>query len=191
MNSNKKEMITICGGLGSGKSTTANELAHILNYKRFSSGDLFRQIALDLNLSVLELNQKAETDKHIDFLVDQKLRDLRSENKIIIDSRTAFHWIPESFKVYLDLPPEIAKFRVLNSLKEDKNRQKTEQNTTFENVYIKMQERFNSEQKRYWDLYKIDNTQKENFDLVIDTSKNDLNQVIQKILEEYQKWLQN
>ncbi len=191
MNSNKKEMITICGGLGSGKSTTANELAHILNYKRFSSGDLFRQIALDLNLSVLELNQKAETDKHIDFLVDQKLRDLRSENKIVIDSRTAFHWIPESFKVYLDLPPEIAKFRVLNSLKEDKNRQKTEQNTTFENVYIKMQERFNSEQKRYWDLYKIDNTQKENFDLVIDTSKNDLNQVIQKILEEYQKWLQN
>ena len=191
MNSNKKEMITICGGLGSGKSTTANELAHILNYKRFSSGDLFRQIALDLNLSVLELNQKAETDKHIDFLVDQKLRDLRSENKIVIDSRTAFHWIPESFKVYLDLPPEIAKFRVLNSLKEDKNRQKTEQNTTFENVYIKMQERFNSEQKRYWDLYKIDNTQKENFDVVIDTSKNDLNQVIQKILEEYQKWLQN
>lgn len=185
----KKEIITICGGLGSGKSTTANEIARILNYKRFSSGDLFRQIAVDLNLSVVELNKKAETDKHIDFLVDDKLRNLNHENQIVIDSRTAFHWIPKSFRVYLYLDPEVAKFRVLNSLKEDKNRQKTEKETTIENVYEKMKERLISEQKRYWDLYKIDNTKKENFDLIINTGENNLEQVVQTILEEYQKWL--
>ena len=52
-----------------------------------------------------------------------------------------------------------------------------------------MQERFQSEQKRYWDLYKIDNTKPENFDLVIDTDKNDLGQVVDIVVSEYKKWI--
>ena len=115
----KKEIITICGGLGSGKSSTAKKVAGMLGFQHFSSGDLFRQVGLELGLSVTELNKKAETEPEIDYKVDEKLRSLRDSNKLVIDSRTAYHWIPESFKVYLDLPPEIGKIRTLNNLREN------------------------------------------------------------------------
>jgi cytidylate kinase len=121
-------------------------------------------------------------------MTDQKLRDLNKENKIVVDSRTAYHWIPESFKVYLDLHPNIAKERILNSMKNDALRKQSEQAENSEEVLKKMTERFESEQKRYWELYKINNTDRNQFDLVIDTNKNNLEQVVNIIVEEYKKW---
>lgn len=184
----KKEIITICGGLGSGKSSTAKKVAKILGFQHFSSGDFFRQVGLELGLSINEINKRAETDPKIDEMTDQKLRDMRDKEKVVIDSRTAYHWIPESFKIYLDLSQEIAKDRVLNSIKENKLRMESEQISSAEEAYQKMQERFLSEQKRYWDLYKINNTDKNNFDLVIDTNKNNLEEVVNIIVTEYKKW---
>ena len=116
-------------------------------------------------------------------MTDQKLRDLNNTEKIVIDSRTAYHWIPESFKVYLDLPAEIAKERILNNLRENKLRAKSEESyANAEEVFQTMQKRFESEQKRYWDLYKINNKDKNNFDLIIDTEKNNLEQVVKIIV---------
>jgi len=187
----KKEIITINGGLGSGKSSTANKVAEILGYSRFSSGDFFRQVGVELGLSVTELNIRGETDPKIDFMTDEKLRGMRDAEKIVIDSRTAYHWIPESFKVYLELPPEIAKKRILKNLKENPLRQQTEKASTIEEVYEKMKQRFESEQKRYWALYKINNAEKNNYNLVIDTNKNNLEEVVNIIVTEYKKWREN
>jgi len=186
----KKEIITICGGLGSGKSSTAKKVAEILGFKHFSSGDFFRQVGLELGLSVTETNTRAETDPKIDEMTDQKLRDMRNADKVVIDSRTAYHWIPESFKVYLELPPEIAKNRILNSIKENVLRAESEQATTSEEVFQKMTTRFESEQKRYWDLYKINNKDMSQFDLVIDTNKNNLAEVVDIIVAGYKRWLE-
>lgn len=186
----KKEIITICGGLGSGKSSTAKKVAEILGFQHFSSGDFFRQVGLELGLSINEINKRAETDPKIDEMTDQKLRNMRDKEKVVIDSRTAYHWIPESFKIYLDLSQEIAKDRVLNSLKENKLRMESEQISSAEEAYEKMQERFLSEQKRYWTLYKINNTDKNNFDLIIDTNKNNLEEVVNIIVTEYKKWIE-
>ncbi|MEX2052139.1 MAG: cytidylate kinase family protein [Candidatus Paceibacterota bacterium] len=185
----KKKIITICGGLGSGKSSTAKGVAKELGYEHFSSGDFFRQVGVELGISVNELNKKAETDPSIDFMTDEKLREMRNKNKVVIDSRTAYHWIPESFKVYLDLPPEIAKHRVLDSITEDKLRQQSEHSSHAEEIFEKLKERFESEQKRYWELYKINNTDKSQYDLVIDTNENNLEQVVSIVTQEYKKWL--
>lgn len=187
----KKEIVTINGGLGSGKSSTANMVANTLGFKRFSSGDFFRQVGIELGLSVNEINKRAETDPKIDEMTDQKLRDLRDAEKIVIDSRTAYHWIPESFKVYLDLPPEIAKERILKNMKEDKLREASEKASTSNEVFKKMRDRLESEQKRYWDLYKINNTDKSQYDLIIDTDKNNLEQVAEIVVSEYKKWIEN
>ena len=185
----KKQIITICGGLGSGKSSTAKKVAQILGFQHFSSGDFFRQTGLELGLSVNEINKRAETDRDIDYRTDEKLRNMRNAEKVVIDSRTAYHWIPESFKVYLDLPSEIAKTRILNSIKEDKLRQRSEQVSSEEDIYQKMSERFKSEQMRYRDLYKINNADKSQYDLVVDTNKNNLEQVVDIIVFEYKKWI--
>ncbi|OGI67132.1 hypothetical protein A2823_01735 [Candidatus Nomurabacteria bacterium RIFCSPHIGHO2_01_FULL_41_91] len=184
----KKEIITICGGLGSGKSSTAKKVAEALGFKHFSSGDFFRQVGLELGLSINKINKRAEIDPEIDHRTDEKLRNMRNAKKVVIDSRTAFHWIPESFKVYLNLSPEIAKIRVLNSIKENKLREQSEQSASEEEVFQKMKERFESEQKRYWNLYKINNTEKNQYDLVVDTNKNNLQEVVEIVVAEYKKW---
>ncbi len=186
----KKEIISINGGLGSGKSSTAKGVAQILGFKHFSSGDFFRQVGLELGLSINEINKRAETDPKIDEMTDEKIRGMRNHEKVVIDSRTAYHWIPESFKVYLELPVEIAKERILNSINEDHLRKQSEEVSNGEEVLKKMKERFDMEQKRYWDLYKINNTDKSQYDLLVDTNKNNLEQVVSIVVSEYKKWIE-
>ncbi len=184
----KKEIITLTGFPGSGKSSTADEVAKKLGYKRFSSGDFMRQIALDRGISLNELSIKAEKDKEVDISIDDAVKKAGEMKEIVIDSRLAFHWIPESFKVYLDLSPEIAKKRIENNLKTNKLRQESEGQMSANEVSKKIIERFESEKKRYWNLYKIDHADKNNFDLVINTNKNNLKQVVDIVVREYKKW---
>jgi cytidylate kinase len=185
----KKEIITICGSLGSGKSSTADLVAKELGFQRFSSGDFMRKIALEMNISLNELSIKAENDESIDKKIDEEVRKAGEKEKIVIDSRLAFHWIPNSFKIFLDLPPEIATQRILNDLKENPLRKQSENSSSSKEIYEKIILRLKSEKERYKELYGIeDYTNKNNFDLVIDTNKNNLEQVVNIIVAEYKKW---
>ncbi|MBI2627703.1 AAA family ATPase [Candidatus Nomurabacteria bacterium] len=186
----KKEIITINGFPGSGKSSTADGVAEQLGFRRFSSGDFMRQIALDRGVSLNELSKKAETEKDIDISIDDAVRKAGEMKEIVIDSRLAFHWIPKSFKIYLDLSPEIAKERIANNLKINKFRQDSEGQMKADEVFKKIIERFESEKKRYKELYGIEHTDKKNFDLVVDTDKNNLNQVVDIIVRGYKKWIE-
>jgi cytidylate kinase len=60
-----------------------------------------------------------------------------------------------------------------------------------EEIYQKITRRLESEKKRYMELYGVDHTNKNNFDLVIDTNKNNLMQVVDIIVSEYKKWIEN
>ena len=93
----KREIITIAGKPGSGKSSTSDMVAKRLGFQRFSSGDFFRKIGLDLGISLNEVSKRAETDSLIDKKTDEEIKKMGNENKIVIDSRLAFHWIPEAF----------------------------------------------------------------------------------------------
>lgn len=187
----KKEIITITGKPGSGKSSTADLIAKELGYQRFSSGDFMRQIALETGISLNDLSKQAEADNgEIDKKIDDAVRNAGNQEKIVIDSRLAFHWIPESFKIYLDLPLEISKERILKNLEENKLRQASETAENAEDVYKKITKRLESERKRYKELYGIeDHTAHGNFDLVVNTNKNSLEQVAEIIIKEYKSWL--
>ncbi|MGZ6005361.1 MAG: nucleoside monophosphate kinase, partial [Candidatus Saccharimonadales bacterium] len=52
----KRQIITIAGRPGSGKSTTAKMVASKLSFEHFSSGDLFRAIAKEWGIDVLQAN---------------------------------------------------------------------------------------------------------------------------------------
>lgn len=185
----KKEIIAITGTLGSGKSSTADLVAKEFGFKRFSSGDFMRKIALEGGMSLNELNTKAEHNIEIDKKIDAEVKKVGVMSKIVIDSRLAFHWIPESFKVYLELPPKKAKERILKNLEENALRQQSENSSTTEDIYKKIISRLESEKKRYRELYGVDHTDKSNFDLIIDTNKNNLEQVVNIIVSEYKKWI--
>jgi len=70
-------------------------------------------------------------------------------------------------------------------------RNQSEQVSSPEEAFVKMSERLESEQKRYWNLYQINNKDLTQFNLVINTKENNLEEVVSIILTEYQKWLNN
>ena len=113
----KKEIITIAGANGSGKSSTAKKIAPELHFKHLSSGDLMRQIAKENNITLEELSKIAEKENWVDEKLDNYVKEAGREEKIVIDSRLAFHFIPDSFKVYLDLDPKIAAQRMIGDMK--------------------------------------------------------------------------
>lgn len=186
----KKQIITISGFPGSGKSSTADLVAKKLGFERFSSGDFMRQIAVNQKISLNELSVLAENDNKVDESIDNAVKAAGEKEKIVIDSRLAFHWIPNSFKVYLDLPLEIAKERISNNLKTNKFRMESEGQMNVDEIYEKIVSRLESERKRYQELYDVDHTDKNNFDLIIDTNKNNLEQVVDIIVSEYKNWLE-
>jgi CMP/dCMP kinase len=184
----KKHIITIAGFPGSGKSTTAKSVAARLGYEHFSSGDLFRKMAAERGLSIEEINFTAEKQKEIDLEVDAFLRKLGAEKEnFVIDSRTAFHWMPDSFKVFLDLDPRTAAERTLMQIQ--KQGRVSQAASSVEEIEANTLKRVESENKRYQDLYQLNVMDKANFDLVVDTKINDLEQATAIVIDVYQKWL--
>ena len=70
-------------------------------------------------------------------------------------------------------------------------RRQSENSSSVEEIYGKIVSRLESEKKRYKELYNVDHTDKNNFDLIIDTNKNNLEQVVDIIVAEYKKWIEN
>lgn len=180
-------IITLCGLPGSGKSSTARGVAEALGYRHFSSGDLFRAMAKERGISIEEINHRAELESEIDHAVDGRLREMKSETDLVIDSRTAFHWIPKSFKVFLKVDPRVAAERTFAHMQE--GGRISQDAASAEEVYQKTLARTASEIKRYNLLYSVNYTDENHFDLVIDTTKHPLDEVVRMIVEAYKKRL--
>jgi CMP/dCMP kinase len=185
----KSELITLAGTLGSGKSSAAKRLAAELGYKHFSSGDLFRAMAAERGLTVEEINQRAELEHEIDHAVDERLREMSREQHLIVDSRMAFHWMPNSFKVFLNLDLHVAAERIYKHIQVEGRA--SQSGETVEAIHQNTVFRKESEIKRYQSLYGVDIYDLSHYDLVVDTEKNNLDQVVEIILREYRAWLSN
>ncbi len=188
----KKEIITIAGANGSGKSSTAKQIAKELGFQHFSSGDFMRAIAKENNMTLEKLAKVAEKEDWVDNKLDDYVKATGLKEKVVIDSRLAFYFIPDSFKVYLNLDPKTAAERMMNDMKNNPARS-IENNgkiDSAEEMAEKSAIRLASERKRYFDLYGIkDHVDHNNFDLVVDTNKNNLERVVSIILSEYKKWI--
>jgi cytidylate kinase len=185
----KKHIITIAGKPGSGKSTSSKSVATELGFLHFSSGNLFRAIGKERGIDVTQTNIAAEKETEIDFLVDQRLRDIgESEDQVVIDSRLAWHWIPQSFKVYLDLDIEVAATRILAHM--DPTRLESEKVHSDPKEYaVALQNRLDLETHRYKALYDVNPYDMSNYDLIVDSAANDPEQTKALILEKYDEWL--
>jgi cytidylate kinase len=185
----RPHIITISGKPGSGKSSTADKVAELLGYTRHSSGDVVRKFLAENNLTLKAYNDQAHEDHDLDAKVDEALRKLRSKKDIVVDSRLGFYWIPESFKVYLDLDIETATARIYKDL--TTKRRKSETNdTSLSAVAGQVRDRMNVEQGRFKAMYGVDPFNTEHFDLVINTSRNDPQSVAINVFDYYRQWLE-
>jgi len=170
-------IIAISGKAGSGKSTVAKELAKKLGLKHYSVGDLMRKMAKEKGITLLELGRRAEKDKSIDRELDERQIELGSNEKdFVIDGRlTAFFMPKADLKVFLDCDDEVRAERVL------KNERKDERGKSLNEIIKKINEREESERKRYKGYYNADYYNKSLYDLVINTTFLTVEEVIDNI----------
>ncbi|MBI2208522.1 nucleoside monophosphate kinase [Candidatus Woesearchaeota archaeon] len=171
-------IITISGKAGSGKSTVAKELAKQLKLKHYSVGDLMRQMAKERNVSLLELGKAAEKDSSIDKELDERqIRLGKEENNFVIDGRLTAHFIPNAdVKVFLECEDRVRAGRIL------KDERKDEKGKDINEVISNIKERELSERKRYKQYYGIDYYDEEMYNLVIDTTKLKVKEVVGRII---------
>lgn len=188
----RKHIITLTGKPGSGKSSTADRVAEMLGYTRYSLGDYVRGITHKQKLTLDEFNHRAETKPDIDFQIDEKLRNLRDHKDVVIDARLGFYWIPESFKVYLDLDTDLAVARIFKDVDTNIGRQESQEGgAEVGDVMDQVMDRMRSERKRFKKLYSVDPYSVEHFDLVVDTARHSPQTVALTIFDQYKKWLKS
>lgn len=160
--------ITITGNLGSGKSTVCKILEDKYGFEIYSTGKVQRELARELGLTTLEMNQLMMSDPKYDTMIDDTTAKLSRENRdknIIFDSRLAWHFVEQSFKVFLSVSLDIAAERVMND-----NRGKEEKYATLKEAKELLAARAATEDKRYHFMYQLDYFNFTNYNLIIDSS---------------------
>jgi cytidylate kinase len=170
--------ITISGDPGSGKSVFAHNVMEMTGYRMIYTGLIFRKLAAQRDVSVMELNEQAENQKDIDYEVDEYVRSYNSvQENLIFDSRMAWNFLDNALKVRLTVDPEIAARRIYHDTAEMREKYPDVETATKE-----VEKRKQSEIQRYLDLYGVDISDETNFDIVIDTS----NKTPEEVMSEFE-----
>lgn len=158
--------ISITGDLGSGKSTVCAVMKEKYGYQVYSTGVIQRGLAEKYGMDTLQFNRYMETHPEIDEEIDTTLTRIGRENSnIILDSRMAWHFVPDSYKVYLTVDIDIAACRIM-----DAHRGSVECYDSSEDAKTKILQRKASENLRYITKYGVDCSDMRNYDVIIDTT---------------------
>ena len=164
-------IISLSGAPGSGKSTIAMMLADKLSWPRYYIGGLRREIAQKRHLTIAEYNKLGESDPSTDKEVDDYLKRLgKEQDDFLVESRTAWFFIPHSFKIYLDAEENEAAKRIFKQLQGENSRNEGSPPQSLESVISGIKERVESDDFRYKKYYNIDYRAKTNYDFYLDTS---------------------
>lgn len=177
--------ITLTGNLGSGKSTISKIFANKYGYEIYSTGKVIREFAAERGLSVLEMNQLMEKDNSFDHLIDDRVRQVSIERKddLFFDSRLAWHFAVDTFKVFLSVNIDEAARRVFNDDRGD-----TEAYKSQEDAKAQLTERAHTEDKRYKDIYGIEYFKISNYNLILDSTFSKPELLAEVILSEKRRY---
>lgn len=175
-----KRIVTISGDIGGGKSAVSKSLEKTLGYRVIGTGAIQREIAQKRGLTTLELNQLSITDTSVDDEIDNFVITLgKTTEDIIIDSRLAWHFIPQAFKAFLTVDPLVGAQRVFGDSRLE------EENPTLDKTLENNLQRQKLEKERFKNLYAVDLRDFTNYDAVIDTSYSPPESISAKLAELY------
>ena len=159
--------ITLNGDLGSGKSTIGKQLAEQFGIPYISTGSIFREIGEIHNMDALTTNLEAENNQELDNIVDSKIKEINAtHDSFLLDSRMAWHFSTSSQNIFLSVTTNTAARRVLS----DTSRT-GEKYDSLEDAIVSLEKRRKSELKRYRNLYDVNISDIENYDLSIITDE--------------------
>lgn len=177
-------IITFAGAIGSGKSTIGKMLAEKINWPRYNMGDVWREMARQKGMTLAELQKLSETELKTDYEIDEYVKHLgMTQDNFVIEGRLAWHFIPHSLKIYLDVSEAEAARRIFSELKA-RNESKEDKNLeTYEDVLRSIGDRKKRDIFRYKKYYDINPFDLDNYDFVVDTTNLSIPEVYDKIFE--------
>ena len=170
-------IITISGLHGTGKSTIGKIIAEKLDLQYYSTGQAFRDLAKEMNMTLEEFTKYVERNPEIDKKLDDKINQIAQQGNIIIDSQLSGYILQSSadFKILLTCSLET---RVKRMAERD--------NINYEQKLKETKLRENSELERFKMLYDSDLGDKEDlnkiYDLIINTETLTIEEIVRKIL---------
>jgi len=157
--------LAISGPPGSGKTTVCSLVAEKLGYKVVLVGQVFRQMALERKMDLVAFGKLAEEDETIDRELDDRMVTIAKESgDIVIEGRLAGALLKNMkvpvFAAYIDASEKVRAQRIAQREQKDP-----------ETVLREIQARERSERKRYMAYYGIDPSDRQLYDLWIDSSE--------------------
>lgn len=152
-------IITIGGLAGSGTTTAAKILSDKLQIPYLSAGEIFREMAKERGMDLLEFGKYAEGNDEIDLEIDRRQGVLASKkDDLIVEGRLSAYFVEANLKIWFIAPLDIRTKRI--SMREGKD-----QDTVKKEIVT----RGESEAVRYHEIHGIDIGNMEIYDLVINS----------------------
>ncbi len=167
-------IITIGGLAGTGTTTTAELLSKKLDVPYISAGFVFREMAAEKGMSVLEFSEFAEGNDDIDKEIDkrQAQKAKEAENLIIEGRLSAFFVDNADLRLWLVTPFDVRSKRIAE-------REEKSVDVAKDEIFI----REKSEALRYMEIHNIDITNMDIYDLIINTDTFDPESVSEIIIQ--------
>jgi len=172
-----KMILAISGLHGTGKSTIARKIAEKLGLAYYSTGNAFRDLADNMNLSLEDFSKYVEDHPNIDKDLDNKVVQVAKKGNIVVESQLSGYLLENiaNYKILLKCPLEI---RVKRMAERD--------GTNYEKKLKETKLREKSELERFKILYNIDlgdeERAKQVFDYILDTQYLSIDEVVNQIL---------
>jgi predicted cytidylate kinase len=170
-------IITISGLPGTGTTTIATLLKKKIHLPYVYTGDIFRRLAQQHNLTLEAFGAYAENHPEVDRELDAQQLDILTKGNVILEGRLA-GWIAYQNKI------TAVKIMLIADISIRAQRIVNREGGSIEERIKEIRKREHSENNRYMKYYKIDATDLSIYDIVIDTSKLAPEKIVDKILDE-------
>lgn len=163
--------ILLSGLSGTGSTTAAKRIANDLNLRYLYGGQIFRDSATEKGIPLEELAESLERNPHKEKEIDDRLIQVGHNDDVLIESRT-MGWVFPT-----DLPA--TRIWLTCDLQERLRRVRAREHhpRSAENLL----RREASDNRRYRALYGIEPEDYSPFDLVLDTTRLSVDEVVQRI----------
>ena len=157
-------IITIGGLAGTGTSTLAEVLSKKLDIPYISAGFIFREMAAEKGMSVLEFSEFAEGNDEIDKEIDKRQAEkAKLADNLIVEGRLSAYFVDNAdLRLWLMTPFDVRSKRI--SEREQKS---------VEVAKDEIITREKSEALRYKEIHNIDISNMDIYDLIINTDSFD------------------
>lgn len=154
--------ITVSGPPGSGTTSLSKHLSEKFSFKLISAGEVFRSLAAERNMSLIEFGNLCENDPSVDRLIDERQKEAgEAGDDIIIEGRLAGHMIENAdLRIWIAASAECRAQRIAER-----------ESVDFESARAETVLRERSESARYKKYYDIDIFDLSIYDLVINSEK--------------------